>query len=98
MGTTQRTLESISSHLAESMGVRDQPPRITLSPVPSPKDIGRRPAKRFGKVDIEQLISDPDQPRGGTDAASLSLLPKTSAVTVSFIRCTSAGPTTRRSG
>jgi ParB family chromosome partitioning protein len=37
--------------------------RIQLSPVVSPKDIGRRPLKSFGRVDIDLVAPDPSQPR-----------------------------------
>ncbi len=63
MGTTRTTLEQISSNLDESLGVREVDLRPKLSPVPSAKDIGRRAIRNFGKVDINQVIPDPDQPR-----------------------------------
>ncbi len=63
MVKTHTTLEQISSNLSESLGVREVDLRPKLSPVPSPKDIGRRASRSFGKVDISQVIPDPDQPR-----------------------------------
>jgi ParB family chromosome partitioning protein len=74
MGTTQNTLDSLSTHIDESMGVRMRPTRVALSPVASVKDIGRRPLRGFGKVEIGQVVSDPDQPRSDFDAESLAQL------------------------
>ncbi len=63
MGKTRTTLEQISGNLDESLGVREIDLRPKLSPVPSAKDVGRRAIRNFGKVDINQVIPDPDQPR-----------------------------------
>ncbi len=63
MQKTRTVLESISGNLEESLGVRDVDLRPRLSPVASAKDVGRRPIRNFGKVDINQVIPDPDQPR-----------------------------------
>jgi ParB family chromosome partitioning protein len=63
MGTTRTTLEQISGNLEESLGVRENDLRPKLSPVPSAKDVGRRAIRNFGKVDINQVIPDPEQPR-----------------------------------
>jgi len=63
MGKTRTTLEQISGNLDESLGVREIDLRPQLSPVPSAKDVGRRAIRNFGKVDVNQVIPDPDQPR-----------------------------------
>ncbi len=63
MQKTRTTLERISGNLEESLGVREVDLRPRLSPVASAKDVGRRPLRNFGKVDINQVIPDPDQPR-----------------------------------
>lgn len=63
MGKTRTTLEQIAGNLDESLGVREVDLRPKLSPVPSSKDVGRRAIRNFGKVDINQVIPDPDQPR-----------------------------------
>lgn len=63
MPTIRRTLTSIEGNLEESMGVRAVDSRPRLSPVPDSKDVGRRPLRNFGQVDINQVIPDPDQPR-----------------------------------
>ena len=65
MASTRIALEQVEPNLDESMGMRDAttvpPPK--LSPVPSPKDIGRRPLRSYGRVEIELVEPDPDQPR-----------------------------------
>src|SRR5947209_242958 len=45
------------------MGVRSLDLRPRLSPVPLGRDAGRRPLQNVGRVDIDQVIPDPDQPR-----------------------------------
>jgi len=64
MATTQSTLEKLETNLDESIGVR-QPSisRPKLSPVASAKDVGRRPLRNFGRIQIDQVIPDPSQPR-----------------------------------
>ena len=63
MATAREILEGASANLEESMGVRshDQQPR--LAPVAMGKDIGRSPRRQFGRMRIDQVIPDPDQPR-----------------------------------
>lgn len=63
MAKTRTTLEQISANLEESLGIREVDQRPKLSPVPSAKDIGRRAIRNFGRVDIHQVIPDPEQPR-----------------------------------
>lgn len=65
MANTRAVLEEVAGNLDESMGIRqsDDTTRIKLSPVASPKDIGRRPLKSFGRVDIDMVVPDPTQPR-----------------------------------
>ena len=63
MASIGNILDRVSGNLDESMGVRDADPRPTLSPVPDPKDIGRRPLRSVGRVDVSQVVPDPDQPR-----------------------------------
>lgn len=74
MSTTRSTLERLTPHVEESMGVRDHPMRLRFSPVPAPQDIGRRPLKGIGRLDVDQAIPDPDQPRTGFDSEALSSL------------------------
>jgi ParB family chromosome partitioning protein len=63
MASTRSTLESIEGHLEESIGARAIDLRPRLSPVLHGKDTSRRPLRNFGRVDIHQVIPDPDQPR-----------------------------------
>lgn len=63
MRSTRQTLSQFSGNLDESLGVRDVEKRPRLSPVASAKDVGRRPLRNFGRLDINQVIPDPEQPR-----------------------------------
>lgn len=63
MASIRRSLEENFTNLEESMGVRQIDQRPRLAPVPSPKDSGRRPARNFGQLAIDQVIPDPKQPR-----------------------------------
>ena len=60
---TRRMLESIEGNMAESMGARERDLRPALSPVPLARDVGRSPIRDVGRVAIELVIPDPDQPR-----------------------------------
>jgi ParB family transcriptional regulator, chromosome partitioning protein len=74
MSKTRNTLEKISSQLDESMGVRANDMRPQLSPVASPKDIGRRALRNFGTLAIESVIPDPEQPRTEFDEEQIERL------------------------
>ena len=63
MVSTRTALEQIGNHLDESMGIRENDARPKLSPVASPKDVGRRPLRTFAQVDLEMVAPDPAQPR-----------------------------------
>lgn len=64
MSKTLKALKNIDGHLAESMGVRKEPTSRFGDPVRvDPKDIGRRPLPEIARVEISQVIADPDQPR-----------------------------------
>jgi ParB family chromosome partitioning protein len=63
MASTRQTLESITDHVDESMGVRDRDVGPRLSPVPHPRDAGRFPLRNVGKLDIDKVMPDPNQPR-----------------------------------
>lgn len=71
MATTRSTLQNITAHIDESMGVRASDRVLQLSPVPQARDIGRRPLRQFGRVDITQVIPDPNQPRAAFSQESL---------------------------
>lgn len=74
MSSTRGTLDRISQNVEESMGVRDPVFRSHLSPVPSQKDIGRRPLRGYGQLEIGQLSPDPQQPRTEFEETGLSEL------------------------
>ena len=63
MASTRNTLQQIRDQLDESMGVRKEDSKPQLSPVPSAKDVGRRPLRTFGRVEIDRVMPDPSQPR-----------------------------------
>ena len=63
MANTRSTLARLDNNLLESMGQRAVENRTHLGPAPRPKDIGRRPLSGFGKLDVIQVVADPDQPR-----------------------------------
>ncbi len=74
MGTMQDRLDHVGHLLNESLGVRTNDVRPKLSPVPAAKDLGRRPLRGYGRVDIAQVIADPAQPRTEYDQDSLASL------------------------
>jgi ParB family chromosome partitioning protein len=64
MASTQSKLQQLEQNLDESIGVRPlESSRPQLSPVASPKDVGRRPLRNVGRIRIDQVIPDPAQPR-----------------------------------
>jgi ParB family chromosome partitioning protein len=63
MAGVRDMLERVGGYLDESMGVRPADPRPALAPVPDPRDAGRRPLRNVGRVDVDQVVPDPDQPR-----------------------------------
>jgi ParB family chromosome partitioning protein len=56
------------------MGIRTNDTRPQLSPVASPKDVGRRALRSFGTLAIESVIPDPEQPRTEFDEQQLERL------------------------
>ena len=63
MTSLRKTLAGISDHLEESMGVRAALSAPPLAPQARAKDAGRMPMRGFGRIAIDQVIADPDQPR-----------------------------------
>ena len=63
MASTRNALEEVSLNVGESMGLRRLERPTKLSPVPSAKDRGRMPLRTFGRVKVDRIIPDPDQPR-----------------------------------
>lgn len=53
--------------------------RSTLSPVPSPRDAGRRRQRDAGRIEIERVVPDPAQPRSEFDADALRNLAQSMA-------------------
>ena len=77
MATTREEITNHKSHLMESMGVRTlSAHRPQLSPLAKEKDVGRRPLREFGTIDVDRVIPDPNQPREEFDKASLERLAK----------------------
>ena len=74
MGTMHNRLEQVGHLLNESLGVRTNDVRPRLSPVPASRDVGRRPLRGYGRLEIELLIPDPAQPRVEFDPESLAAL------------------------
>lgn len=75
MSSARNILGTIESHVAESMGLREQAAvQPVLSPVPAARDVGRRPTKGFGRLAVEQVIPDPTQPRTEFDEDSIARL------------------------
>ena len=77
--STKSVLDGIGGHLRESVGIREEgvaagnaQPR--LSPVASPRDVGRRPNRKFGRVAVDRVVPDPEQPRTEFDADELERL------------------------
>ena len=63
MVSTRAALKEIGKNLDESIGIRHNEPQAQLSPVGSRQDIGRRPLKNYGRVEINRVQPDPNQPR-----------------------------------
>ena len=74
MATTQCTLERLQTNLDESIGYRQTQAKIQLSPVPSPKDVGRRPLRNAARIQAEQVIPDSSQPRTESSPESIERL------------------------
>ena len=68
------TENRMNDRLAESMGVRPESDKTNLAPQPSPKDIGRRPLRNAGKLAIDQVLTDPHQPRVEFDLDAIERL------------------------
>jgi ParB family chromosome partitioning protein len=69
-------LEAVADNLAESVGVRSTDTQPQLSPIGSPKDAGRRPLRNFGRIDVDQVIADPGQPRDAFSEDGIERLAK----------------------
>ncbi len=74
MASTRNALARLTSNLDESIGHRSSPETPNLSPVPNPKDVGRRPIRSFGSLQVDQIVADPDQPRTEFDHDAIERL------------------------
>lgn len=74
MASTRNALEEVSLNVNESMGHRTVERSARLSPVSSTKDIGRRPLRSFGSVEVNRIIPDPKQPRTEFDDVEITRL------------------------
>lgn len=72
--SSRDTLNRLEDRLAESMGVRLDSEDTNLAPQPSRKDIGRRPLRNAGKLAIDQVQPDPNQPRMEFDDDAMNRL------------------------
>ncbi len=75
-------LKDITEQVDESMGrrhtglvaIQQTGKGPQFSPVPHEKDIGRRPSRAFGKLELDRIIPDPEQPRREFDANEIKRL------------------------
>ncbi len=74
MANTRNALEEVSLNVDESMGLRRNSRSVQLSPVSSAKDVGRRPLRTFGSVEVDRITPDPNQPRTEFDDADIERL------------------------
>lgn len=74
MTTIKRRLAAAEDRLAESMGQRPEATVTRLAPSPRLTDVGRRPARDFGRVEIERVMPDPEQPRTAFDDEAIRRL------------------------
>lgn len=79
MASTRKLLESLEDNFSDSVGTRKVDLKPILSPVASQKDAGRRPVRQFGRIAVDQVIPDPDQPRLEFDADAIERLAKSIA-------------------
>lgn len=63
MSRVTKMLDGIDGRLAESMGVRKPEDDAQRFAQTNAQDIGRRPLPEVAKIEITQVIPDPDQPR-----------------------------------
>lgn len=74
MSTTRAAIDRIQDNLQESLGVRSRETRPPLSPAPQSRDQGRSPLRDVGRIDIDLVIPDPDQPRSEFSDEALTRL------------------------
>jgi ParB family chromosome partitioning protein len=74
MATVTEILARAGANLDESMGMRVADTRPDLAPAPEARDVGRRPLRNVGRVDVNQVVPDPEQPRAEFPEESLDRL------------------------
>ena len=74
MATSADTLQDLSRHVDESIGVRNTDWNPRLSPRAQTKDIGRSSLRSFGMLAVEQIVADPHQPRREFDPDEIEQL------------------------
>ena len=74
MATTREVLEAVSANVSESAGVRTRVSVPLPVPAASPREAGRRPDRNSGRIRIDCVIPDPDQPRQEFDEDALDRL------------------------
>lgn len=74
MGSTRNALEEVKLNVNESMGLRPAERRTQLAPVSSAKDVGRVPLRTFGRVEVNRIVADPNQPRKEFDTVEIDRL------------------------
>lgn len=77
MASTRSILQEIAPNIDESMGVRRAGVKPKLSPVASSKEIGRTPLRNYGRVEVNRVVPDPDQPRKSFDEGDIRRLAST---------------------
>jgi ParB family chromosome partitioning protein len=74
MNTARTLIGKLGSTPAESADERDQPVRPGRGAGPWDREAGRRPLRNVGRVEIDQVIPDPEQPRTEFADAALARL------------------------
>jgi len=72
--STRAALGLFDDNLNESLGARTLDRKPTLSPVANVRDIGRKPNRRFGRLAVDRIMADPQQPRSEFDEEQLQQL------------------------
>ena len=74
MASTRSALREVAANVDESMGVRQVEFKPRLSPMAAERDIGRTPLRKFGKLRLDQIVTDPNQPRQQFEASEIRQL------------------------
>lgn len=63
MASTRAVLQQINKNLDESLGERTTQPKARLQSIVRDRDVGRRPVRNVGTVEVDRVMPDPEQPR-----------------------------------